>query len=259
MSQPKAKTPTTIGAIERAASILRLFAASNRMSLGVTEIANELGMSKAVVHRVLSTLRKSDFIEFDPDSHRYLLGPTSLALGLAYLSRQDLRGRARPFLDKLMREVNETATLSIRRADVRFYIDQVTPPREVMMTVAIGQPYPLHAGSSSKAFLAFLPEQEQEVYLRDHKLDAMTESTITDPKSLRAELATIRKRGYARSLGERQPGAASVAAPVFNHESEPVGVISVCGPAERFRGHMDETARLLLEQTRELSQRLGFQ
>jgi DNA-binding IclR family transcriptional regulator len=234
-----------------------LFIDSKKASLGVTEIAKELGLSKAVVHRVLSSLRASDLIELDPDSRRYLLGPTSLALGLAYLSRLDLRARARPFLEKLSLDTQETATLSIRREEVRIYIDQVTPPREVKMTVEIGQPYPLHAGSSSKAFLAFLSEVDQEAYLRN-RLSAVTDLTITDPDSLRAELATIRKRGYARSLGERQPGSASVAAPVFNHLGDPVGVISVCGPIERFRSHMEVHARLLLEQTRALSQRLGF-
>ena len=251
-------SPKTIGAVERATSVLRLFSESRQASLGVTEIANSLGLSKAVVHRVLTSLREADFIEIDPDSHRYLLGPSALALGLAYLSRQDLRDRARPFLTKLMEESQETATLSIRRGDTRVYIDQVTPPREVKMTIAIGQSYPLHAGSSSKAFLAFLPESEQEHYLQNHHLDAVTKLTITDPDELRAELATIRKRGYARSLGERLPGSASVAAPVFDHRGEPAGVISVCGPIERFRSRTDEIGRLLLDETRELSQKLGF-
>lgn len=251
-------TPKRVGAVERATSVLRLFTESDQASLGVTEIANALGLSKAVVHRVLASLRESDFIEIDCESRRYLLGPSSLAIGLAYLSRQDLRDRARPFLARLMKQSQETATLSIRRGERRVYIDQVTPPREVKMTIALGESYPLHAGSSSKAFLAFLPDQEQELYLEEHQLDAVTELTITDPDKLRAELATVRKRGYARSFGERQAGSASVAAPVFNHRGEPAGVISVCGPIERFRSRTDEIARMLLDETRELSRKLGF-
>ena len=126
------------------------------------------------------------------------------------------------------------------------------------MTVPIGQPFPLHAGSSSKAFLAFLTEDEQAEYLRTQQLDALTDRTIVDAEALRAELRTIRGRGFARSLGERQRGAASVAAPVFSHEGKPIAVISVCGPLERFRAHSDDAAKHLLEQTRELSRRLGF-
>jgi IclR family acetate operon transcriptional repressor len=251
-------TQKTIGAVERATNVLRLFVETQQPTLGVTEIAHELGLSKAVVHRVLTSLRNADLVEIEMTSRRYQLGPQALALGLAYLSRQDLRDRSRPYLEELSRLTAETATLSIRRADVRVYLDQVTPPREVKMTVAIGESYPLHAGSSSKAFLAFLPIDEQEVYIRDHSLDRLTDLTITDPQALRDELATIRTRGYARSLGERQPGSASVAAPVFNHLGEAVGVISVCGPSERFKPNMDQAAELLIEKTRELSGKLGY-
>lgn len=257
MPDASAMNSSKVEAVDRAASVLRLFIDAKTPSLGITEISAVLSLSKAVVYRVLSTLRESGFVEVD-DSRRYMLGPTSLALGLAYLSRHDLRERARPFLVALSKETQETATLSTRRADFRTYIDQVTPPREVKMTVAIGQSYPLHAGSSSKAFLAFLPEEDQNVYLRDHNLSPLTDLTITDPAELRRELAKIRKRGFARSLGERQPGSASVAAPVFNHEGEPVGVISICGPRERFQMRMSDASRVLLSTTRELSERLGF-
>ncbi len=253
----EAKESQAGSAVKRATTILQLFIDTHEASLGVTEIANELGLSKAVVHRALTSLREPGLINVDPDSRRYMLGPTALALGVAYLSRQDIRERARPFLRLLSNQTNETATLSIRRADVRVYLDQITPAREVKMTVAIGESYPLHAGSSSKAFLAFLPIQDQEVYLRDHQLQAMTDITITTVDELRTELRQIRELGYAESLGERQPGSASIAAPVFNFEGEPVGVISICGPIERFRDEMHNASSLLLTQTRELSRLMG--
>lgn len=254
-TDPKESQP--VGAVKRATAILQLFIDTPQASLGVTEIANELGLSKAVVHRALTSLREPELVSVDQESRRYMLGPTALALGVAYLSRQDIRERARPFLRTLSAQTNETATLSIRRADVRVYLDQVTPAREVKMTVAIGESYPLHAGSSSKAFLAFLSPQEQEVYLRDHRLQAMTEITITAVDDLRLELQRIRELGYAQSLGERQPGSASIAAPVFNFEGDPIGVISICGPVERFKGHMQEASALLISQTRELSRLMG--
>jgi DNA-binding IclR family transcriptional regulator len=54
-------------------------------------------------------------------------------------------------------------------------------------------------------------------------------------------------------------GAGSIAAPVFEHETGPIAVISVCGPVERFRNEVDEIAPLLLEATRDLSRRLGWE
>lgn len=247
-----------LGSIERATAVLGLFVDSHQPSLGVTEIANKLAFSKAVVHRVLTSLRSAQLIEFEPSSRRYQLGVGALALGLAYLERVDVRDRARPSLQRLTELTGETATLSIRSGVSRVYVDQVFPAAEIRMTVPIGQPFPLHAGSSSKAFLAFMSDEEQTEYLAKHTLTQLTDRTITDVQALRADLQSIRGRGFARSLGERQHGAASVAAPVFDHEGRPIAVISVCGPLERFRAHADDAAKHLLEQTRDLSRRLGF-
>jgi DNA-binding IclR family transcriptional regulator len=249
----------TIGAVERATTVLMLFAGTRARSLGVTEIANTLSLSKAVVHRVLASLKAANLIAFDDTTRRYSLGPASLALGQAYLANLDLREVARPCLMRLSEATGETVTLSVRHGDERVYVDQITPPVEVAMTVNLGKAFPLYAGSSSKAFLAFLPEADQERYLSNGSLSALTQQTIVDPEALRDELATIRKRGFARSFGERQAGAGSVAAPVFNHTGEPVAVMSVAGPVERFRQEADEAAKQLLVETRELSRRLGFQ
>jgi DNA-binding IclR family transcriptional regulator len=253
---PETSSPT-IGSVDRAAQVLHLFVETDARTLGVTEIATALDLSKAVVHRVLTSLREAGFVDTDDSSRRYRLGPASLALGLAYLDRLDLRALARPVLESLSAATHETATLSVRHGDTRTYVDQVTPLTEIRMTVPLGRLHPLHAGSSSKAFLAFLSEAEQADYLaRD--LPKITALTVTDPGALARELASVRKRGFARSLGERQPGAASVAAPVFDHEGHPAGVISVCGPLERFRARTDHAAALLLEACRGLSRQLGF-
>jgi DNA-binding IclR family transcriptional regulator len=246
----------TIAAIERAADVLTLFVDSRHPSLGVTEIAQGLGLSKAVVHRILASLRSRAFVSLDEDSRRYVLGPRALALGLAYLDRIDVRGLARPVLEQLSAATDETATCSVRAGQDRIYVDQVTPARDIKMVVPIGAAFPLHAGGSSKAFLAYLPEAEQEAYL-NRPLAALTDLTVTDPGSLRAELAEIRARGYAVSYGERQEGAASVAAPLFDHEGGPVAVISLCGPVERFRAEVETAAKLLTDATGQLSAKLG--
>ena len=126
------------------------------------------------------------------------------------------------------------------------------------MSVAVGKRFPLHAGSSSKAFLAFLPAHEQDHYLDSHELTALTGETITDLDALRQELEHIRQTGYAISFGERQAGAGSIAAPVFDGQGLPRAVISVCGPLERFREEVHETAPLLLDHTATLSRQLGY-
>jgi DNA-binding IclR family transcriptional regulator len=248
----------TITAVERTAEVLTAFARADSQTLGVTEIAQELEISKAVVHRILNSLRAKGFIEIEPESRRYLLGPTALAVGLAFLRHVDVRELARPVLRDLGERTEETATLSIRSGWNRIYIDQVTPPREVKMTVALGRSFPLHAGSSSKVLLAYLSPEEIDEYLSIADFEALTELTITDPDRLRDELDQIRSQGYARSLGERQSGAGSVAAAILDHSGRAIASMSLCGPIERFRAEMDKAAELIVAAGQRLSSQMGY-
>jgi DNA-binding IclR family transcriptional regulator len=215
--------------------VLLHFGRTDQPDLGVTEIASALGLTKAAVHRILTALRSRELITLDMSTRRYALGHAAVALGRAYLARTDVRAMAAPELKWLSERHHETATLSLRRGDTRLYADQVVPDQELRLEVSIGIPFPLHAGGSSKAFLAWVPDSELDTYLTRHPLETVTDKTITDPAKLRKDLAATRKRGYATSLGERQAGAASIAAPIFDHDGHIVAVISVAGPASRFK------------------------
>ncbi|MFI6457737.1 IclR family transcriptional regulator [Streptosporangium amethystogenes] len=247
-----------VAAVERAAEVLMLFTETTSMTLGVTEIAEALGMSKAAVHRILASFRVRGLIELDGTTRRYSLGVGAMRLGLAYLDRLDIRRIAAPELVTLSRRTNETATLSTRAGWTRIYVEQVTPPREVIMSVTLGAPYPLHTGGSSKAFLAFLAEEEIESYLSSGPLESPTGRTVSDVAKLRKELAAIRECGWSQSFAERMSGAASVAAPVLDHRGRPAAVISVCGPLERFRTEVDTCVEALLESTARLSAQMGW-
>ncbi|MEV6845753.1 IclR family transcriptional regulator [Actinoplanes sp. NPDC051411] len=252
-------SPNSASTVERAADVLLLFADSSSAQLGVTEIANTLGMSKSAVHRILLSFKNKRLLELDPQTKKYALGPTILGLGARYLGRLDIRTFAAPELTRLSRATDETATLSIRSgADRRVYVDQVTPDREVLMSVQLGVAHPLHAGGSSKSLLAFLPQVEIDQYLSG-SLDKVTSKTVTNVRTLRKELNLIRERGWAQSSGERQLGSASVAAPILNRDGYPLAVVSVCGPAERFAGEVEGCVRELLASTRALSVRMGHQ
>ncbi|MGA4545219.1 IclR family transcriptional regulator [Uniformispora flossi] len=251
-------TGKSIAAVERAIDVLLLFGRSGRPDLGVTEIAQELGITKGAVHRILTALRSRRLVAADPATRRYALGPAAVALGRAYLARTDLRMTAAPELRALAAERGETATLSVRRGDTRIYVDQVVPASELRIEVAIGSPYPLHAGASSKAILAFLSDAEIDAYLDRSRLEALTARTVTNAAALRKEIALIRKRGYATSAGERQEGAAAVAAPVLDHDGGVIAVVSLAGPQFRFRQRLTECAPSVLQAARRLSAEFGY-
>lgn len=241
----------------RVADVLLAFLDGPR-TLGVSAIARELGLSKAVVHRILQTLVDRDLLTTDPATRGYTLGAASSALGARALRESDLRAVALPVLRELQAVTGETTTVSALVPGGRVYLDQVVSTREIKMAVEVGRRFPLHAGSSSTCMFAFLaPDDQEEVLAGD--LTDLTDRTIHDAQRLRARLAEVRLRGFAHSDGERQSGAGSVAAPVFDVDGAVVGAISICGPADR----VDAVARdryvpPLTTSADRISRRLGW-
>lgn len=215
----------------RVADVLLLFV-EGPSTLGVSRIARELGLSKAVVHRILQSLVGRDMVAVDPVTREYRLGSAAAALGARALRDSDLRSVALPLLRALRDETRETVTLSTPVPHGRVYLDQVVGLHEIKMTVELGRRFPLHAGSSGKCMLAFLDLAERDAVLAG-PLPALTAHTPVDAAALRVELDRVVAAGYAVSAGERQSDAGSVAAPVFGVGGEVVGAVSVCGPRYR--------------------------
>ncbi len=214
--------------IARALAVIDTISQAPRAQ-GVSMIAREVGLPKAVAHRILRELVVGGFLRFDQTTKVYRLGPGALSVGLAAMRALDVPALAHRHLVALSERTGETTTLSLRQGWSRVYVDQVLSSHEIRMSVAIGTSHPLHAGSSSKAILAALSDPEVEDYVAYQHLDSVTDATITSVATLRDEIARIRALGYAVSSGERQSGAASVAAPIYGALSQVVGSISVCG------------------------------
>ncbi|MFE9959293.1 IclR family transcriptional regulator [Micromonospora sp. NPDC005299] len=243
----------------RALDVINIIADRAPESLGVSAIARELGLPKAVAHRILKELVADEFLNFDEETKRYRLGAGALTVGLAALRAMNVPDIARRYLVRLVRTSGETATLSVRQGWYRVYVDQVLSSHEVRMSVSLGTSHPLHSGSSSKAILAALSDTEVDDYLDNQPLEAVTPSTITSAIQLRAELARIRRHGYAVSKGERQSGAGSVAAAVRYSTGQVFGSISLCGPQDRFTPEVCAAhGALVAAAAAEISGELGF-
>ncbi len=244
-------------AADRVADVL-LYFTRGPAAAGVTEVARELDLSKAVVHRILQSLVSRGFVASDPGSREYRLGSSAVALGARALRDRDLRKAARNVLRTLRDATGETTTLSELVLQQRVYLDQFASPQEIKMMVELGRPHPLHAGGSSRAILAFLPPEQQEAALAP-PLPALTDRTVTDVAQLRQLLVEVRRTGVATSLGERQAGAGSIAAPVFGMDGEVVGAISVCGPVARFTPETLATFSPLVRQAaQQISETMGW-
>lgn len=233
-SQHRSRSDGNAGteAAARVADVLLQFAGGPKY-LGVSEISRNLGLSKAVVYRILQSLVSRDMLAVGPRNLGYRLGSAAVAVGATALARFDARAAARPVLRRLRDETGETTTLSSLVGDQRVYVEQFESPREIKMTVEIGRRFPLHAGASGKVILAHLPEEVRETIITG-PLPSLTERTVHDENQLRQELSDIARDGVAVTVGERQSGSGSVAAPLFGPDHEVLGAISVCGPDYRF-------------------------
>lgn len=219
--------------VERISNILLSFTSGEQV-LGVTEIARRLDLPKSAVYRSLDSLVETGLVARDPSSPRYRLGPKAIELGLAAIGARDLRTVALPQMQSLVDQTCETATLSLAVGHERVYAAQVEGPQLVRMTVSIGPHFPLYAGASGRAILAFLPEPARHSYLETYTLTRLTDATLSDPGELEAALEEVRVNGFAASRGERDPAAAAVAAPIFGPLERVIGSLSVCGPITRF-------------------------
>jgi DNA-binding IclR family transcriptional regulator len=232
------------GGARRVVAVLEAFL-DGVPDLGVTELSRRLDCSKSVVHRILAALTERGFVVADPATHRYRLGPNARRLGDVASEHQDLGAQALPHLRRIRERTGETATFSARRGAVRVYVEQVESRHVVRQTVRVGEEAPLHLGASGKAILAFLPESAWP--------------SGAGGAALGADLRRIRRRGYATSQGERIPGAASVAAPVFDRDGSVIGSISVAGVVVRTEARQTAVYGSIVQTEADaLSRKLGW-
>ncbi|WP_223884321.1 IclR family transcriptional regulator [Micromonospora craniellae] len=260
MSEPADGHRYTASGLGRALAVIDLLAERSPEMVGVSTVARDLSLPKAVAHRILKELTANQFVTFDEGTRRYRLGPGALAAGLAALRAIDVQATTNRHMRRLVEITGETATLSMRQGWVRVYTDQVLSPHEIRMSVTLGSRHSLVAGSSSKAILAALPDAEVSEYLTTHELVSMTPATITSVEQLWDDLRVVRREGYAVSRGERQAGAASVAAAIRLASGEVYGSLSLCGPQDRFSSRLlVEYGDLVADAARQVSAELGYQ
>ena len=222
----------TVRALDRGLQLLRLLARENRIAL--TGLAMQAGMPPSTAHRLLTTLQRHRFAEFDEDAQEWMIGVEAFRAGSGFLKRIDLVEASRDIMQRLMSETGETANLAIPDDGDMVFVSQVETPNPIRAFFRPGARSPMHACGAGKALLAQFTAREIEKILLRKGLPEFTPGTLTRPDRLFAELDTVRTRGWAFDDEERYAGMRCVAAPVFNAYGDAVAGISVSGPTARF-------------------------
>src|SRR5579864_6564390 len=205
-----------IQSVQRAAQILGVLG-SGTPRLGVTEIAERLGLAKPTVHGLLRTLEANELVAQDPETGKYSLGPGVLQLGNAYLDGSDLRVRSLRWAESLARQAAEAvwvATLSGSRVIV---LHHVFRPDDSVQILEVGAAVPWHACALGHAIVARLSPADAARVLAQERAP-LTGRTMTQGPALGQALAQVRKRGYAIEDQEATVGDAGIAAPVISGE-----------------------------------------
>jgi len=253
------KSPYRVQVLDRALAALTTLANSSS-DCSLAELCPALGLHKSTTHRLLMVLEQHRLVVKHPDTGRYRLGLRLYELGSRAIDGLDLRGKARPYLDRLQERFGETVFFCILDEGQVFYVDKVESQRSVRTACTVGSRAPAYCTAVGKAMLSDLPEAELNAIVQQSGLKAITANTITTLPKLKAELKAVRSRGYAIDDEEKEEGLRCVGAVVRAHSRNLRAAMSISGPAFRMtKERIPEVGVALMQATADLSVELGYQ
>ena len=248
--------PAPIKSLERGLALLRHLAGEERATL--TNVALQAGVTPPSAYRVLITLQRHGFVEFDEGTQEWSVGVEAFRVGSRYLAGTGLLERARPSMRALMLDTHETANLAVTDAGDVVFIAQVEARHPVRAFFEAGARGHMHASGIGKALLAERTREEVEAVLAAKGAPRFTARTLDTPAALLADLEATRERGWSLDDEERHAGMRCIAAAILDASGQAVAGISISGPAARFA---DEALAALGARVRqaadEVTRRLG--
>jgi DNA-binding IclR family transcriptional regulator len=244
--------------VDRAIAVLRILARTG--SAGVTEVAEEMGVHKSTISRLLRALEVQGMAQ-SSGRGRYQLGLGILHLANSIPMRLDLTREARPVLEALAAKFGETVNLAVLSSKHVVNIDEAFGPSTLVAANQnwMGRLTPIHATSSGKVFLASLSAAQRSRVLNELGMPAVTKQTITSRQELESQLLTVAKSGYATVHGELEDGLNGIAVPIRGHKGTVIGTLSISGPSFRFE---PEKLPGLIEELKEaglqISENMGY-
>ena len=237
--------------LARGLRILEILGASQD-SVGVTELAKEIGVDKSSVSRLVQTLVKYRFAERDSKTRRYRLGSKIRDLSQQMQRDTQLSEQAKPFLHELVDKTGENAHLAIYAQQGALVIADMQSPAPLRVVSGVGRLIPLHCTAVGKCLLAF-----SDIPMPDH-LPQLTRFTITKHNELKQHLQEVRRAGIAIDDEEHLYGVRCLAAPVYNHSGQAIASIGISGPTVRVTPQMlPQLSQIVIEIAGELSVELG--
>jgi IclR family acetate operon transcriptional repressor len=246
-----------VQSVDRALSIIETLAEDDE-GYRLSDLAVRTGLSTSTVHRLLATLEKRRFVQFNRYESKWHVGAQSFSVGATFARRRNFTAQAMPYLRKLRDQTRETANLAVVDDESIIVLTRIES-REIMRSLTkVGGRVAMVASGVGKAVLATYPDEDVNAIIRRQGMPRLTEKSIVRPGELFKELQAIRRRGYAVDDEEARMGLRCVAAVVYSDCSEPLAAISVSGMTSRMTDdRLPTIGRTVREVAAELTVALG--
>lgn len=229
---------------------------------GISEIAAKLSLAKSTTHGILAALEESGWVLRDPVTRKYTAGHAVRDIAAKASVRIPLVGQARPFLEKLSRDLDEDVFLGMFTGHHILILDQIESTKELKVTAKPGTRLSMFAGAAGKVFLAYLDRDMQQRILKQQHLPQFTSQSITDPKEYMIQLDKVREAGVALDVEEYISNVQAVAVPVFygkkNRKRMVAGVWLVGLDWHLTPGKMDKVKTLAMRTAETLSKAVSI-
>ena len=247
----------SILSLVKAGKILELFLDEDK-SLGITEFSRALDMPKATVQNLASTLEDMGYLEKDPMTLKYRLGPVLFQLGMKYANSMDLTMIARVWLEKLCTQYGEMSQAGIMMGDKLTVVMKVEADSNYMVFPQPGSVIPVHSSSLGKVLLAHMSPSRRNRILDSCDFTRFTEHTITEKETYLRELEKVKAAGVAFDTEESVLGLSCIAGPVFNNSGDCIAAVSLSGNSFRIESRREEIINAVKYVGSRISEQMGY-
>ena len=246
-----------VNSIKRASDVLDLFM-KDPGPLGITDFSKMLSLPKTTIQGIVRTLTHLQYLEQDPHSHKYYLGPKLFRLGMQYTVNHDTMSIANLYAERLSFKLGLPVNAGFLVGNRIIIALRAEPESGSSFFPQMGLVIQPHTTCIGKIIYAFMDGQKREELLAQLEFEPLTERSITNPDVFRKELEQVRQEGISYENEENVPGMAGIGGPVFNSFGDLIAAFAVTGSVEQVESNRAQIIQEVQYSSREVSRKLGY-
>ncbi len=246
-----------VKSLEKALDIIEIVS-NEQQDASLSEIARQTGLPKSTVHRLIATLMGRGYLE-KTEAGSYKIGLKLFEAVSCYINNLELQTEARPYIAELTSHLGLTSYLGVLDGDEVVYIEKLDAVSAMKMYYQIGSRMHAYCSSLGKCLLSNYSKAQLDVILEDCSFIKFTPNTIASREELDAEIAKVRKQGWAMDNEECEKGHRCIGAPIFDYKGDIIAAVSASGDKRVLTDdRIEEVAEAVMKAASRISHRMGY-